>query len=122
MNNNFVKTYVSLSKNHKNNGLVTIFLKQFSEEKDKIHEKMEIKPYDERQKPKITRLPLDPKLPFHKKHKFTLSFLSVSTLSFVFGTFSNFMMTNNYEKDNIFSVFLCWGSQAWRSLEKKRVF
>lgn len=122
LNSNFVKTHTGLSKNHKNHGLMTTFLKQFSEEKDKNHEKIEIKPYQESQKPKITRLPLDPKLPFHKKHKFTLSFLSVSTLSFVLGTFSNYMMTNNYEKDNIYSAFLCWGVQAWRSSEKKRVF
>ena len=122
LNKNFVKSYAGLSKNHKNNGLVTIFLKQFSEEKNKNHEKIEIKPYDESQKPKITRLPLDPKLPFDKKHKLTLSFLSVSTLSFFLGTFSNFMMTNNYEKDILFSAFLCWGVQAWKFSERRKVF
>ena len=84
--------HFTLNKNQNKQGLISVFLKNFSKENKKNYENVEIKPFVEDQKPKITRLELDPIIPFHQKHKFTISFLSISALSFVLGTFSHFYL------------------------------
>ena len=84
---NIKKITCYFSKINKNPTFLTLLpqipFKSFSHQ-NQNNENSQIKAFSSEDKLKITRLDLDPEIPFYQKHKFTISFISLSALSFLF--------------------------------------